>query len=80
MTTCNPVSTADLEDLLSKWIAAEKAVTTGQNYSIEGVSVSRVDADLITKRINELSREICNRRTAAKGGRVCVMTPTFGRR
>ena len=78
MTNCEAVSTEDLQELLSKWIAAEKAVTTGQNYSIEGMSVSRVDAQYITQRINELSREICNRRTAASGGRVGVMTPKWG--
>ena len=78
MSNCYPVSTDELRDLLALWIAAEKAVTKGQNYSIEGVSVSRVDAELITKRISELSREICNRETAARGGRVGVMTPKWG--
>jgi len=78
MSSCYPVSTQELEELLQAWISAEKAVTTGQNYSIEGMSVSRVDAEMITKRINELSREICNRRTAANGGRVGVMTPKWG--
>ncbi len=78
MQNCTQVSTADLQELLQLWIAAEKAVTKGQNYSIEGVSVSRVDAKLITDRINQLSRELCNRETASRGGRVGVMTPKWG--
>ncbi len=72
--SCYPVPTTDLQELLTLWVAAEKAVTSGQNYSIEGMSVSRVDMPLITQRINELSRELCNRQTATSGGRVGVMT------
>ena len=72
-----PFSTIDIEELLQKWIAAEKAVTSGQNYSIEGMSVSRVDAPYIAKRINELSAELSNRRRSANGGRVGVMTPKW---
>lgn len=77
MSQCYPISTADLEDLLSKWIEAEKAITTGQNYSVEGLSVSRADLATVVSRINELSRELCNRQTAARGGRVGVMTPKW---
>ncbi len=78
MSTCHPVSTADLQDLLARWIEAEKAITTGQNYSIEGMSVSRADLSTVIERINQLSRELCNRQTEARGGRVGVMTPKWG--
>ncbi len=77
-TPCYPVPTADIQDLLGKWIEAEKAITTGQNYSIEGMSVSRADLDTVISRINELSRELCNRQTAERGGRVGVMTAKWG--
>lgn len=73
----DPVSTTDLEDLLSKWVAAEKAITTGQNYSVEGLSVSRADLPAVVDRINQLTRELRDRRTASLGGRVGVMTPKW---
>jgi len=78
MSSCSAIPTAKIQELLDAWIAAELAVTTGQNYSVEGLSVSRVDADLITKKINLYSRELCSRQTAAAGGRVGVMTPKWG--
>ncbi len=74
---CYAIPTSTIQELLDAWIAAEKAVATGQNYSIEGLSVSRVDAELITDKINYYSRELCNRQTAASGGRVGVMTPKW---
>lgn len=77
MLICSTLSTADLEDLLASWIAAEKALTTGQNYSVEGLSVSRVDAQLVFDRIAELRRELCERQQATQPGRVGVLTPSW---
>lgn len=77
MANCYPIPTETLQELLTEWLAAEKAITTGQNYSVEGLSVSRADLPTVIARINELSREICDRQTAASGGRVGVMTPKW---
>lgn len=40
------------EELLALWIAADKAVATGQSYSIGGRSLTRANAEEITKKIN----------------------------
>lgn len=77
MLDCSTVTTADLEELLGLWISAEKALTTGQNYSVEGLSVSRVDAQLVFDRIAELRRELCERQQAIYPGQVGVMTPKW---
>lgn len=78
MQNCQFISTADLEELLSLWVDAEKAVTSGQNYSVEGLSVSRVDAQLIVSRQNEIRRELCERAQKLQGnGRAGVMTPKW---
>lgn len=37
---------------LDKWLAADNALTTGAAYSIDGLSLTRVDAPLITSKIN----------------------------
>lgn len=71
------IPTATLEDLLSKWLLAEEAITTGQNYSVEGLSVSRADLDSVVARINSIQRELQNRNTVSRGGQAGVMKPVW---
>ncbi len=77
MATYYSISTADLEETLAMYIAARKSISTGQNYSIEGQSVSRADLAEVNATINELSRELNNRHTANTGGRPGILTPKW---
>ncbi len=77
MLDCTTLTTAELQELLGLWFEAEKALTTGANYSVEGLSVSRVDPQLVFDRIAQLRRELCERDQANKPGRVGVLTPWF---
>lgn len=47
------------EELLELWVKAEKAVATGQSYSIGGRSLTRADAKDITDKIKFYSK-LCN--------------------
>lgn len=61
----------NLTELITKrdaWLKAEDAVMKGQNYSIEGMAVTRVDADKIQARITQYNRLIkMHQRQAASG-------------
>lgn len=48
----------EAQELRDGWMAAEKAVMKGQNYSIEGMSCTRVDAALIGRKIAYYDRMI----------------------
>ena len=48
----------DAQNQLSKWIAADTAAAKGQSYSIDGLSLSRVDADQITQKINYWTKQV----------------------
>ena len=60
-----------LEELVAKrdaWSKAEDAVMKGQNYSIEGLSVSRVDVEKIQRSISRYNKLInMHKRKAATG-------------
>jgi len=43
---------------LNRWIAADVLVAKGQSYSIDGLSLSRVDADQITQKINYWAKQV----------------------
>ena len=53
---------------LDKWIAADTATTGGAAYSIDGLSLTRVDAPLITSKIN-FWQKIVNEHTDFDSGR-----------
>ncbi len=67
----------ELIDLRAAYLKAEQAILTGQNYSIEGLSVSRPDLEMVARRIKELNREILDLQTSQRGGRPGVMTPKW---
>ena len=46
------ITLTDAQALLGLWIAADKAVATGQSYSIGGRSLTRANASEITEKIN----------------------------
>ncbi|NIO84656.1 MAG: hypothetical protein GTN53_29430 [Candidatus Aminicenantes bacterium] len=45
------ITKEEAQVLLDLWIEADKMVATGQSYSIGGRSLTRADADTITKKI-----------------------------
>jgi len=46
-----PLDLAEAQTLLDLWIAADKAVATGQSYTIGGRSLTRTNAREITEKI-----------------------------
>ena len=51
-----PVTLAQAQTALSNWLAADVAVSSGQEYSLAGRSFTRVDAEQIRENINYWSR------------------------
>lgn len=47
-----PVSLSDAQTALAAWVAADLAVATGQSYSIGSRTLTRADAEEITKKIS----------------------------
>lgn len=39
------------QDHLDDWLAAERAISTGSSYSIDGKSLTRADSDTVLSRI-----------------------------
>lgn len=64
----------ELKDLRTEYMAAERAILTGQTYAVEGLSVTRPDLDTVIHRIKELDREIA---ALESKGRPGVMTPRW---
>jgi len=48
----------DAQNQLNKWLAADTAAAKGQSYSIDGLSLSRVDADQITQKISYWQKQV----------------------
>lgn len=59
------------------WIAADTAIQKGQSYSIDGLSLSRVDADLITAKINFWQRKVNELVDIANGHQPGIKTASF---
>jgi uncharacterized small protein (DUF1192 family) len=64
----------EAQDMLNLWIAAEKAVATGQSYKIGTRSLQRADLSEIAQRIkywrSEVARLTNNRKPGARVMRV----------
>jgi len=43
---------------LDTWIAADNSVSQGQSYSVDGLSLSRADVELITNKINYWKKQV----------------------
>ena len=54
-------TTAELQAYLTKLYAARNAILTGQSYSINGQSLTRVNADWIDRQIKETESRIYKR-------------------
>lgn len=52
---------------LDLWIEADQKVAKGQSYEIDGIKVTRADADLISKKIDYWMRW-CNRLSSTRRG------------
>lgn len=48
----------EAKEMLDLWMKAEKAVTTGQSYSIAGRTLERVDAKFIADRIRHYEAKV----------------------
>ncbi len=48
----------DVKKQLAAWEAADLAASKGQSYSVDGLSLTRVDAELITKKIDYWQRKL----------------------
>lgn len=59
---------ATAEQNLADWLAADTATQGGQSYSIDGLSIQRTDADMITRKIN-LWQKIVNEIKDVDSGR-----------
>ena len=46
-----PLTLSDAQTQLTAWLAADAAVATGQSYTINGRSLTRADAAMITDKI-----------------------------
>lgn len=55
---------------LDDWLAADRAISTGQSYSIGGRSLTRADAETILNRITYWQRVVMTQR--GKGGPATV--------
>jgi len=63
---------------LDLWLAADKAVSTGQAYTIGEVTVTRVDAGRIRQQIAYWQSVIDSYDSAAQGGSSRVALASFG--
>ncbi len=48
----------EAQAILDKWIAADGAISKGQSYSVDGLSLTRVDASMITEKINFWQKKV----------------------
>ena len=52
------ITLAQAQSQLSSWLAADTAVAAGQSYSIGDRSLTRADADKITKKIDYWNKQV----------------------
>ncbi len=65
------------QEKLAGWIAAEDAVQKGQNYSIDGMAVTRADLEKISQQITKWSRTVNNYQRIDGGGQAGVKTAVW---
>lgn len=67
------ITLAQAESKLAEWMAADTAVASGQSYSIAGRSLTRANADEISKNIDKWDARV---KSLSRGGiRVRGATP-----
>jgi len=66
------------QEMLDLWLAAEKAVATGQEYAIGSRRLTRADAAEITRKINYWHREVLRLSRGGRGIRQRLVVPVDG--
>ncbi len=70
----------DVKKQLLAWEMADMAVAKSQSYSIDGLSLTRVDAELITKKIDYWQRKVNQHTAIANGENPMFKTASFNGR
>lgn len=68
---------AQAQEHLDAWLAADKALATGQSYSIGNRTLSRENAQEVRNQIQYWEGRVRELATVAAGGRPGVLTPRF---
>ena len=68
---------ADAQTQLDNWIKADAAIQKGQNYSIDGLSLTRTDGDQITAKINYWQRKVNELVDIENGHQPGIKTASF---
>jgi hypothetical protein len=72
------ITLAQAQTQLDLWVAADTAVASGQAYSIQGRSFTKVDAGEISKKIDYWARMVTQLTNSTTGGaRVRYGMPTL---
>ncbi len=61
------------------WLKADTAISKGQSYSVDGLSLSRVDASMITQKLNFWQKKINEIIDQDSGRQSGVLLPNFNR-
>ncbi|RLC36588.1 hypothetical protein DRH27_05000 [Candidatus Falkowbacteria bacterium] len=67
----------EAQAILNKWIAADTATQKGQSYSIDGLSLTRTDADQITNKIDYWQSKVNELIDLANGSQPGVAIASF---
>ena len=76
MSDADPIK-SELVTQLAAWRAAQVATAGGRQYVIDGLQLTRADADVIANKITEIRREIIDLDVAAAGGRQGERVPVW---
>ena len=68
------ISLAQAQTQLNLWLEADAAVSRGQEYSIDGKTLKRADAQVITTKIDYWKNEV---RKAQQGGGIKLIGGTY---
>lgn len=70
------ITRAEAEEQLRDWLAASKAVSKAQSYSVAGKTMTKADAEVIRENITYWNKEV--KRLSRGGIRVRGATPSDG--
>jgi len=62
------ITLSEDQEMLTLWLAAEKAVAGGQEYRMGKFSLTRADARTITDKINYWTRQVERLQSGGRGG------------
>ncbi len=68
---------AEAQINLDNWLTADTAIQKGQSYSVDGLSVTRADAETITAKINYWQKQVNAYHAVEKEQQQGVRYPRF---